>query len=234
MSRFLALAFLLGVCASAGADEKASDAFLYTVRIGPEGRVLTIEPQSDARISAPAPAVDAALREQLLARRYVRTDSRGGTLMTWLEGRFNPASGGVAKIIELRSGPRLVRLDPPHAPAALIRAKVEADLVAHLKVALDGKASIESIDGIDALGSDNAQRLLEQIESAAKLWRFQPERWDGRPIEGEVALRLQYRIERGDATDWTWGGAESKQVSSLQVPAEDFRALDVRLSAKRR
>jgi hypothetical protein len=233
MSRLVALVLMLVVFASAGADEKALDAFLYTVRIGPEGRVLTIEPQADARIAAPAPAVDAALRDQLLARRYIRTDTRGGTLTTWLEGRFASASDGAAKIVALRSGPRPVRLDPPHAPAALIRDKVEADLVVRLKIGLDGKASVVAIDGIEALGSDHARRLEERIEYTAEVWRFQPERWDGRTIEGDVVLQVQYRAGRGDSTDWTWRGAELQQAGPLQVPAEDFRALDVRLSGKR-
>lgn len=234
MSRLYALVLLLCAAAASGAAPAEADAFLYAVRIGADGRVLTIEAQADARFAAPSAAVDAALREQLLARRYERGDNRGGTLTTWLEGRYDAAADGAPTITALRSGPRPVRIDPPQAPNALVRDKVEADLVLRLKVGTTGVVSIVAIDGLDALGGEHAQRLQERIDYATEVWRFQPERWDGRPIESEVAMQLQYRIDRNDATDWTWRGPAIEQSGPVRVPSEDFRALELQLAAKRR
>jgi hypothetical protein len=237
MARFLVLALLGLATLLVHAQEGTRGEFLYAVRVDPQGRVLTIEAQGDLRVPAVPAAIEPSIREQLLARTYVRTDSRGGTLTTWLEGKFDTTAqggGSPPSITELRAGPRAVRIDSPHSPAALVRDRIEADLLLSLKLASNGTPTIVAIDGLDALGAERAQRLREKIEHVAKGWRFQPERWDGRPIESELRLAIQYRIGLGADSDWAWRGSAPTQAGSLQVPAETFRPLTIGLRAKRR
>lgn len=237
MSRTLVLVVLLGLALIVQAQDPASGNFAYSVRIDAQGRVLTFEAVSDAKAPALPAAVENALREQLLARTYTRTDTRGGTLITWLAGAFEAKAqgGGLAlSVTDLRAGPHPIRLDLPHAPMELTRGKIEVDLVLRVKVDASGKPSLVALDGIEALSREHAKRLEERIAHTMKVWRFRPERWDGRPIESEQIVALQYRTERGDATDWDWRGPALTQIGPLQVPADDFRPLSIGLSAKRR
>jgi hypothetical protein len=234
MARLLAFA-LLGLASwLASAQPPGAGEFLYVVRIDPQGRVLTIEPQVDPRIAALPAATEADVRRALVAGTYRRGDDRGGTLTTWLSGSAAIGADAAAPVAIVRTGPRPLRLDPPHSPSALVRERIEADLLLRVAVTKDGKTTIAAIDGLETLGRERAQRLREKITHVAKSWRFQPERWDGRPIDSTTQIALQYRIERGDDTDWQWRGPALAQAASVVVASERFVPWTLRLAAKLR
>jgi hypothetical protein len=237
MRRLFALTTCLLFVAAATAQESAQTSFAYQVRLDPDGRVLTIEPKVDNRTAALPASVDAALQRELQARSYVRADALGGTLTTFLEGEVALQAVGEGlglSITALRAGPRLGVLESPHAPTALVRDRVEADLVLHLDVSGKAEATIDRIEGLDALSRDHAGRLRERLATAIRKWRFRPERHDGRPLQSDVVVRLQYRIERGADTAWDWRGPAIEQVGNVRVPDAEFRPMELRLSAKRR
>lgn len=237
MRLLFALIPCLLLVAAATAQESAQASFAYQVRLDPDGRVLTIEPEVDNRTAALPDSVDAALRRQLQDRTYQRADGHGGTLTTFLEGEatLQAVDEGLGlSITALRAGPRLRVLELPHAPTALIRDKAEADLVLHIDVSGTGVATLDEVDGIDTLSRDHAKRVRERLVTALRQWRFKPERHDGRPLASEFVVRLQYRIERGADTDWNWRGPAIAQIGHVRVPEAEFRAMDLALSAKRR
>jgi hypothetical protein len=237
MRLLFALTSCLLLVAAATAQESAQASFAYQVRLDPAGRVLTIEPEVDNRTAALPASVDAALQRELQTRTYVRADDLGGTLTTFLEGEATLQAVGEGlglSITALRAGPRLRVIELPHAPAALVRDRVEADLVLHIDVSGTGVATLGEVQGIDTLSRDHAQRVRERLVTALRKWRFKPERHDGRPLPGKFVTRLQYRIERGADTDWDWRGPAIGQVGYVRVPEAEFRAMDLALSAKRR
>jgi hypothetical protein len=237
MRRLFALTTCLLLVAAATAQESAQTSFAYQVRLDPDGRVLTIEPEVDNRTAALPASVDAALQRELQARSYVRADALGGTLTTFLEGEVALQAVGEGlglSITALRAGPRLRVIDLPHAPTALIRDKAEADLVLHIDVSGTGVATLDEVQGIDTLSRDHAQRVRERLVTALRKWRFKPERHDGRPLPSEFVVRLQYRVERGADTAWDWRGPAIGQVGHVRVPEAEFRPMDLGLSATRR
>jgi hypothetical protein len=223
------LLFLLLLAGSTAVQADA--AFLYLVRVDAAGQMRAIEPVADVDVEPMSAAVAAALREQLLQRRYVRADGRGGTLSTWLAGRYiaSPDGADVA-ITALRAGPRVLQLDPPKFGRDALDPGFTVTL--RLKCGADGRAAVVAIDGLDRLPGDVAQRFRTRIRAAVERWRFQPERWDGRPVETGLSVVLGDLPPASSPGDPIGADVADDQPGPLRVPAAEFRPLRIPAAAR--
>jgi len=91
------------------------------------------------------------------------------------------------------TGPVPVRKVDPRYPPAIIKARVEGEVILYAVIRRDGSVdSIQLVKGIDADLDTNA------MEAFAR-WRFRPAERNGRPVELEAIVHIPFRaIARQD------------------------------------
>jgi TonB family protein len=165
---------------------------------GPDGSTLVTE---DLRGRAP---LDALLRIQSavgysVSGGTVRLNTGGGRQEIRLQGRKEPEASrepGTSPVRAYESGaqgltmPKVISETKPSYTRAAMEAKIEGTVILSATVETDG--TVGDVKVLRSLQLD----LDEEAIRAAKTWRFEPGRKDGKPVPVLVTMELTFTLRK--------------------------------------
>lgn len=138
------------------------------------------------------------------------------------------------ELVDVGTGPSMVRSRPPRYPAALLAAGREARAMTRLRYDAQGKVVEATI-----LSSTVPEKYLRhEILAAARRWRFEPEQVGGHGLPGEAFVPVWFTLsDRSVATYTVRLKSGSRLKFQPETPVEDREefasALEVRFEAGR-
>lgn len=212
-------------------------AFAYAATLDADGRVLALQPAATAATPEALPeAIDAAVREQLLAREYRVDAALAAPVHTWLQGMFELREADAdyrLHLVELRAGPRLAGVRPPRYPAPLIRRREGGDFVLTIAVAADGSAQLTDMEVLDRIERDSQQAVRTELDQRVAEWRFEPERDARGALASTLRMLVQLRLGKPEPEAHDWRTPPVAQVGRVRVPDADFVPLPIRVTGSR-
>lgn len=207
------LALLLFAPAHAAAPRSFDLWIEADIAIGADGRIEALEWQGDT----PGHRILNVKVEPLVRRwQFVPGTLDGEPMRTSTSlyvrvlGTQQPDGSIMLKIGGASTGPSTRRRVIPSYPPAAVRAGRSAIVVAVINVSADGVSSVESLD-FSSRREGLREHFLAAAESAAKQWRFDPERVGDRAVATRVRIPFDFCLS-GDR--WCEKQARSTATSS--------------------
>ncbi len=137
--------------------------------------------------------------ERIAHPRRFRTMTRhrlilGLAVLLLAAGTFLPLQLGVAEEeIEFDEPPKIVKMIPPEYPEEARDAKVEGDVVLLIEVLSSGElGEVEVAEEVEG-----HPELTEAALAVVPLWRFEPAKKDGEPVDCKVHIPISFKLDSG-------------------------------------
>ena len=78
---------------------------------------------------------------------------------------------------------------PPRYPPAAMRRRLQGEVVLVVTVGIDGSPL-----KVEIHKSSRYRELDQEAMKAVRLWKFNPEKRDGRPVEGRVLVPIKFTL----------------------------------------
>ena len=85
--------------------------------------------------------------------------------------------------------PSYRKMRPPRYPPAAMRRRLQGEVVLVVTVGIDGSPL-----KVEIHKSSRHRELDQEAMKAVRLWKFNPEKRDGRPVEGRVLVPIKFTL----------------------------------------
>ncbi|MFT3763898.1 MAG: energy transducer TonB [Pseudoxanthomonas sp.] len=139
-----------------------------------------------------------------------------------MEAEVNEGGGFTVRVVRAYTGPRAVYRVQPGYPKSAAKVGAEGRVVLLLSVNSQGQVASVKVESSDASpGSKSSLRQFETVaQRAVKLWRFQMETVDGKPMEMRMRVPVDFCMEDGSSwCDKQWGkhstNADDREMAAI-------------------